>query len=140
MAVFWGVRKTRGHNEVRRTGSSVPQAQQPSCTKLKSALRLPHALSAAEDGAQGTARSALHEKEGRNVPTIQTQRLSSFYDLLYVLVFLSSLRSALGRLYSAFQLFVRLKVVQTDHLITARCWTFLLREPVRAKHLSYSPC
>jgi hypothetical protein len=143
MAVFWGVRKTRGYNEVRRTGSSVPQAQQPSCTILKSVPPGFRTLSAP----QKTGRRApldLHctrkKKEGCNVPTIQTQRLDSFYNLLHVLVFLSSLRSALGRLYSAFQLFIRLKVVQTDHLITARCWAFLLREPIRSKHLSYSPC
>jgi len=59
----WEVRRTRVDNEVRRAGSSVPQAQQPCCTILKPALRLPHILSTAEDKAQGTARSALPEKE-----------------------------------------------------------------------------
>jgi hypothetical protein len=44
-------------------------------------------------------------------------------------------RPALVTLYFTFQFFIWLEVVETDHLITARGWAFLLRKPIRAKDL-----
>jgi len=62
----------------------------------------------------------------------------SFHYFLRILILLSLPCPALVRFYSTFQLFVRLKVIETDHLITTGSWAFLLRKPIRAQHLSYS--
>jgi hypothetical protein len=56
------------------------------------------------------------------------------------MVFLPPLRPALVCLHSSFQLFIRLEVIETDHLIATGRWAFLLREPIRAEHLFYGPC
>jgi hypothetical protein len=42
------------------------------------------------------------------------------------------LRPALVRFHSALQFLIRLQVIQTDHLIAARCWTFLFCKSIRA--------
>jgi hypothetical protein len=66
------------------------------------------------------------------------KKTSSFHYLFRIVLLLPPLRPALVRFHSAFQLLIRLQIIQTDHLIAAGHWAFLLRKSIGAEHLFYS--
>ncbi len=127
--------RNRGHNEEREretTSRQAPASQGHTSTAVAYfKKRYPSRKSKA------SARSQCRNRNGITtaLPTFCTVRqgkktshvpsLNSFHNLLRIVFLLPSLRPALVRFHSAFQLLIRLQVIQTDHLIAARRWTSL---------------
>lgn len=86
--------------------------------------------------AQGDPYSTAKEDQPRS----RSSKLSSFHYLLYIVLLLPPLRTALTRFHSTCHILVRLQIIQTDHLVATRHGTLLLREFVGAQHLSNGFC
>jgi len=133
-----GTGRNRSHNEEGEK-QLHGKARPPDCAaifpigSLREGARPPHALCVEIEPLQHCPFLYCLEKTvwKRRPVTFPPCKLSSFHNLLRIMVLLPPLRPALICLHSAFQFLIRLQVIQTDHLIAARRWTFLFCKSIK---------